>query len=434
MKMDKATTSAILGTILGLAAGVGGMMLFGPARDDGRAEELALRVSQMQHQLDDHVSDRDELAAQLAAARLEADANRSFAEDVARLSREKAEEQQRADALQTRLDAQQSDGGEERRQLAARVERLEKLLMDNGIYDFLTDEEIAEHRSRLAAEFETAFAGRNKRGALDALWKIQALGPRAYDTAIELWSKVAHDFGMGENWSRGPGTLGLTFQEFTSLITQWGLIEKGLTDPNVDDTFRINAIYAAPWWSSEDASKRSRLVGSILLTSSGADTRAATEALRDIDDPLTVQFLADYVAQNRDNPQGRIFAITILAGKNTDAAWAAIADAAQHDSDESVRQHAQAQLDARHVTVAGVRITTVVAESQAALAGIKVGDIVTHYNGVRVKTIQEIVSERDKVGPEESVKVVVRRGTEDLTLTLGPGQIGINGVAVAPKE
>jgi membrane-associated protease RseP (regulator of RpoE activity) len=218
------------------------------------------------------------------------------------------------------------------------------------------------------------------------------------------------------------------------MISQWGLVEKGLTDPESGGDFRIYSIYATPWWSSEDSGKRARLVGGVLLNSSGYESRAAAEALRDINDPTTVQYLADYVAQNRDNPEGRKFAITILAGKDTDAAWAAIADAAQHDNDESVRKHAQDQLDGRNVAVAGVRITSVGAESQGALAGIKVGDILTHYNETRVKTIQDIITARDAVGEGESVKVVVRRGAQDLTLTLGPGQIGINGVAVAPKE
>lgn len=431
--MDKATTSAILGTILGLAAGVGGMVFFGPARDDGLSEELTQQVSNRDSEIADLQSRLDEALSNAEAARKIADASKGFADDVARLSREKAEESKRAEELQKRLDASQSDGGEERRQMEARIERLEKLLMDNGIYDFLTDEEVAEHRARLAADFETAFAGRNKRAALEALWKIQALGPRAYDTAIELWRKAAHDYGLNP-FGQGPGELGLNFQEYTTLITNWGMIEKGLTDPSVGDDFRIAAIYASPWFSGTEPASRARLVGGVLLNSSGYESRAAAEALRDIDDPTSVQFLADYVAQNRDNPEGRKFAITILAGKDTDPAWAAIADAAQHDNDESVKKHAQDQLDARNVPVAGVRITSVGAESQAALAGIKVGDIMTHYNEARVKTIQDIITARDAVGEGESVKVVVRRGTQDLTLTLGPGQIGINGVAVAPKE
>lgn len=431
--MDKATTSAILGTILGLAAGVGGMVFFGPARDDGRSEELAQQIENRDGEIDDLRDKLDQALKDNEAARKAAEANKGFADDVARLTQEKGDERKRANELQAQLDSMQADGGEERRQMLARIERLEKLLMDNGIYDFLSDAELAAHQQRLAAEFETAFGGRNKRAALDALWKVQALGPRAYDTAIELWRKMAADYGLNP-FGQGPGEMGMTFQEYAGLISQWGLVEKGLTDPNAGDDFRIYSIYATPWWSSEDLAKRARLVGRTLLNSSGYESRAAAEALRDINDPTTVQFLADYVGQNRDNPDGRKFAITILAGKDTDAAWAAIEDASKHDSDESVRKHAQDTLDARNVSIAGVRVTSVGAESQAALAGIKVGDIMTHYNETRVKTIQEIINARDEVGPEESVKIVVRRGTEDLTLTLGPGQIGINGVAVAPKD
>lgn len=430
--MDKATTAAVLGTILGLAAGVAGMLAFGP-RDDGRNEEHEHRVATLDADLQTQKQEMEGLRKQLADANRKAESAGSFADELDRAAREKAEAQQRAEALKKELDALKGSSAEEQRQNAARIAELERILSENGITEHLSDEVVAERMEKLEATFNTAFGGRDKKGSMEALWQLQALGPRAYDKSIELWRKMAEDYGLNP-FGQGPNTLGLQFQDYVSLISSWGLVQTALTDPEMASDFRIAAIYAAPWWASQDPGERARLVGAVLLRSSGYESRAAMDALRDIDSPESVRYLIDYLAQNRDNPAGRKQAIDTLAGKGTPEALAAIEDAAKHDVDETVRAHAHSALEASKVSIAGVRITTVGADSQGALAGIKVGDIMTHYNGVRVKTIAEIIAARDAAPADSSVKVIVRRGNEDLTLTLAPGPIGINGVAVAPKE
>lgn len=430
--MDKATTAAVLGTILGLAAGVAGMLAFGP-RDEGRSEEHEHRIATLDTDLKKQQQESEDLRRQLAAANRKAESASNFASELDRAAREKADAQQRAEALKKELDDLKGRSAEDQRQNAARIAELERILSEHDITEHLTDEVVAERMKNLEADFNTAFGGRNKKNAMEALWAMQALGPRAYDKSIELWRKVAEDFGLNP-FGQGPNTLGLQFQDYVSLISSWGLVYTALTDPEMAADFRIAAPYAAPWWANQDPAERARLVGGVLLRSSGYESRAAMEALRDIDSPESVRYLIDYLAQNRDNPAGRKQAIDVLAGKATPEAMAAIEDAAKHDVDESVRAHAQAALESAKVTIAGLRITSVGADSQAALAGIKVGDIMTHYNGVRVKTIAEIIAARDAAEPGQSVKVIVRRGSEDLTLTLAPGPIGINGVAVAPKE
>lgn len=430
--MDKATTAAVLGTILGLAAGVAGMLAFGP-RDDGRSEEQEHRVATLDADLKKQQQEMEELRKQLTDANRKAESAGSFADELDRAARDKSDAQQRAETLKKELDALKGSSAEEQRQNAARIAELERILSENGITEHLSDEVVAERMQKLEATFNTAFGGRDKKGAMESLWQLQALGPRAYDKSIELWRKMAEDYGLNP-FGQGPNTLGLQFQDYVSLISSWGLVQTALTDPDMAADFRIAAIYAAPWWASQDPGERARLVGAVLLRSSGYESRAAMEALRDIDSPESVRYLIDYLAQNRDNPAGRKQAIDTLAGKGTPEALAAIEDAAKHDVDESVRAHAQSALEASKVSIAGVRITTVGADSQGALAGIKVGDIMTHYNGVRVKTIAEIIAARDAAPADSSVKVIVRRGNEDLALTLAPGPIGINGVAVAPKE
>ncbi len=410
------------------------MLLFGGPKDDGRAEEQQHRIASLETDQKKHESEIDDLRKQLEEANRKAKAGADFADELEDKTRAKGEAEDRAKKVQAELNDLKLKTDEQARQDRARIEKLEGVLAEHGITEHLSDEELAQRINKLETAFQTAFNGKDKTAAMTALWDIQKLGPRAYDKAIELWLKIAGDYGLGENWGKGPGTLGLNMQEYTSLIREWGLVEKGLTDPDQGADFRINAIYSAPWWNSEDAGKRATLVGNLLLSSKGYEAFASIDALRDINSPTSVRYLGDYVAQNRDNAAYRIKALTTLAGKDTAQAWAAIEDAAKNDQDESVRKHAQQLLDGREVSVAGIRITSVGQDSQGALAGIKVNDILTHYNGVRVKSISEVITARDAVGEGQSVKIIVRRGAEDVTLTLGPGQIGINGVSVAPKD
>jgi hypothetical protein len=433
--MDKATTAAILGTIIGLAAGVFGMVFFGPDRGDDQA--LA-RVSTLQSELDRAADELANAQRALDEERRGREAECRAAADIARQHDEssaaRADEREELVALRDELHALKTGRAEDKRQADARIRELYAVLEKHGIVDHLSEAEIRQRIESAEQSFRGAFDTLNKKDAMQALWDMQKLGPLAYDTAIELWRLMAADFGIGENWGRGPGKLGMNRQEFVSLISSFALIERGLTDPDVALDFRINAIYGAPWWSSEDPEKRAALVGNLLLGASGFEARAAVESLRDMNAPSTVRYLSDFLAQNTNDPAARTMAVRVLAAKNTDEGWAAVEKAAQSDSDPGVRQAAQESLGQRNPTAEGLLITFVGPDSQAALAGIKVGDILTHYNGVKVRTVQEVIAARDQAPAGQAVPVVVRRGSSDVTLTLGPGQIGINGVPVTPKE
>lgn len=433
--MDKATTASVLGTILGLAAGIMGMLMFAPPADDGEMEE---RLAAVARERDDAMAERDAASKALGA---EVDKRKQWEETSGELAAEleskansKGDFEADAKKWKDDYDRLKRESDEADRQASARIDKLEDLLEDNGILSHLSDEEIAARVAELETAFNTAFTGKDKKAALQALWDLQKLGPNAYDKAIEVWRTMAEDYGLGEMWGRGPNELGMTFQEYTSLITNFGLVEHGLTDPNVDADFRISSIYALPWWSSEDTSKRAELAGNILGQAQGYEAQAAVDALKDIADPSTARYLGDYVTSNTDNPDARRAAIMALAQKNTDYGWAAIKDAAENDPDPSVKAAAQSALNQQDPPVAGVLITQVLPEYQAALAGIKVGDIMTHYNGVRVKALNDINVAKQAVPEGQAVEIIVRRGEGDVTLTLGSGMIGINGVAVTPEN
>jgi hypothetical protein len=330
-------------------------------------------------------------------------------------------------------DALKAASDEELRKRNARIDSLKEILEENGIFEYLTDEEIAERVTGLKTTFETAFTGKDKNAAMQAIWDMQKLGPKAYDDVIELWQKMADDYGL-DPWGQGPGTMGMTMQEYISLVTKFGLIEYGLTKADGNPNFRVNALYGLPWWTSEDAGKRAKLAGDTLGRSQGYEAQAAIDALKNISDPSTARYLTDYLASNTDNPKARIDAINALAQKNTDAGWAAIKDAAENDPDPDVKTAAQTALYQKDAKVAGILVTQVLDNYQAAIAGIKKGDILTHYNGERIKTMAELAEAKSKVAEGQSVQVVVDRGGKEVTLTLGSGMIGINGINVAPKD
>lgn len=436
--MDKATTGAVLGTILGLLAGIAGMYLFGTARDAATERDL------LEEKLAGHQDERTALQAQIDKLkaeidRLKSDADRArestkgIADGYDKLSEDKASAEARARELKQELDKLKGGSAESVRQSEARIAELEKLLEENGILAHLSPEEIQRRMTLHKDAFELAFSTKDKKATLNALREMQKLGPAAYDASIAMWKKVAEDFGMNP-FGQGPGTLGLNFQEYTSLISSYGLLQKGLTDPNVDGAFRIASLYSVPWWTSESGADRAKLVGDLLQTTKGYESNVAIEALRDIQDPSSIRYLSEYLARNTDDAPARMSAVTALQQKNTTESWAAIEHAAKNDPDEKVRRHAQAALAARDVTVEGVLITWVGENSQGSLAGIKVNDILTHYNGTRCKTLEDINRAKQSVAPDQTVTVIVNRAGEEVSLQLGPGTIGINGQAVAPKK
>ena len=120
--------------------------------------------------------------------------------------------------------------------------------------------------------------------------------------------------------------------------------------------------------------------------------------------------------------------------KDTDEAWVAIESAAQNDTDPEVKAAAARALNRGNAEVAGLQVTWVGKNSQASLAGIKVNDIMTKYNGKKVRNLGDLSDAKKSVKDGQSVKVVLYRDGKYITLTIGPGQIGINGTEVKPKK
>jgi serine protease Do len=69
----------------------------------------------------------------------------------------------------------------------------------------------------------------------------------------------------------------------------------------------------------------------------------------------------------------------------------------------------------------GAEVTSVAADSPAAKAGIKEGDVVLEYNGEAVESVAQLTRMVEETPPDRQVKIVVWRngGTQTLTATIG---------------
>lgn len=70
----------------------------------------------------------------------------------------------------------------------------------------------------------------------------------------------------------------------------------------------------------------------------------------------------------------------------------------------------------------GVRLDEITANRSAYLAGIKEGDIVTEFDGVPIRTPEELSARVLRAIPRSTVKVVVLRGTEQLEIPVTMGK------------
>ena len=66
----------------------------------------------------------------------------------------------------------------------------------------------------------------------------------------------------------------------------------------------------------------------------------------------------------------------------------------------------------------GVLVDSVTPASPAYKAGVERGDIIIKFNNVRVKTFEELNSEKNKYKPGDKVTMTVSRDGKELTLEL----------------
>ncbi|MCC6574586.1 MAG: HEAT repeat domain-containing protein [Planctomycetes bacterium] len=435
----KNSITTIVVAIIACLAGAAGMYQFGASKaGQQKTGELESAIGTLSQERDAARDENTRLKADLDRLKNKSGSEKIAATEIAaetdRLAREKGEANERADRAEAALHKLKQAGAETELQLKAELEGKDKksadyaaILEKYGIFEHLTPEEIKARIDENDGLFKRAFELKDKEGVIKAIAALQKLGPLAYDKTIEMWMKVAEDYGTGMNWGKGKRELGLSDPDMYTLISNWDLIKYSITNESTPSTFRISSIYGLPYRASVPAEERAKIAGEALGAAKGYDAFAAITALNEIEDKSTVGYLVKYVETYSENTMARENAISALGAKNTPEAWATIEKIAANDPDEKVKAAAQAQLIKKTAKGPGVLITNVFPNSQAALAGVKVGDVLVSYNGKEIRSMGDITEAKKTVADGQTAEMIVKRGEERVTLTIGSGTIGING-------
>ena len=83
--------------------------------------------------------------------------------------------------------------------------------------------------------------------------------------------------------------------------------------------------------------------------------------------------------------------------------------------------------------IVGLRIVDFVDVSALQTAGAQLGDIITHYDGTRIESLDHLLSLRDALEKDE-VAVILRRGADEVTVNIPKGMLGAYLQAVAVEH
>jgi hypothetical protein len=81
----------------------------------------------------------------------------------------------------------------------------------------------------------------------------------------------------------------------------------------------------------------------------------------------------------------------------------------------------------------GLKIVSFVEYSALEMAGAQVGDVITHYNGIKLESLDHLLTLRDGFEQDE-VEVVLRRGVEEIKVIIPRGLLGAQLQEIAPEH
>lgn len=83
--------------------------------------------------------------------------------------------------------------------------------------------------------------------------------------------------------------------------------------------------------------------------------------------------------------------------------------------------------------ILGLKITGFVEKSNLKNAGAQEGDIVTHYNGIKIDSLAQLLMLRDQL-KQDTVDVVLKRGVEEVKVRIPKGMLGANLSEIVPDH
>ena len=179
-----------------------------------------------------------------------------------------------------------------------------------------------------------------------------------------------------------------------------------MLDPDASDSY-----------SSGDNEKASRLPSKPSQKPSAEAQRLATEAATKVHDALQ---RADTLARAKQAADAEALALSQVSEKQIQDAQKLL-KTLKPRLGLAIEQSRASQKGQN-----GVKVTGVISESSAELAGFQVGDIIMLLNGVRVHSNQVFIAEQKRIKPGDDMHMTIRRKDRELDIIARMGAVGYN--------
>lgn len=274
----------------------------------------------------------------------------------------------------------------------------------------------------IKAKFDKAFAKNDGEKVMQYLRELIALGPEAYNIAVNLWRKINQD-----HW--GDNKLNLTRQQLQMTIAEVNFVKWALANNTIDHGIRRNAIFILPYLDPKSAP--TVLSSALAVEKDGDLKRQFIRSLGDFKNKDSEKVLLDILYKENNLSMAREI-IDSLSGYHSDEVTKALTTFTS-STDQNIADSARIALIAQNSPVNGYVVTRLNRSSQAEKGGIKKGDIILGYNNQPVKNGWVLGDLIGKTSAKDTVTVTIYRNGSLLTLTLKGGRLGLDGRTVRTR-
>jgi len=198
-----------------------------------------------------------------------------------------------------------------------------------------------------------------------------------------------------------------------------------------DAAFRRFAARELAWTSADDPA--AVLAKQLLVEKDPSVARQLAGTLIECPDAARLQDLQAAAAAQTD-ARTRWTIVQAIDAIPGDDALRALQALEGSETNKNVQQEIDVAVKTRSATAAGYLVTSVAPNSQAAGAGMRVGDIIATYGGQPIDSEQDLMKAKGTVPKGQPVVVGIVRDGQTITVTLAGGQIGIDGRFVKPRS
>ncbi|NUQ34482.1 MAG: PDZ domain-containing protein [Planctomycetaceae bacterium] len=425
--MDKLLAGLLVGVFGGAALGT---FVFGPLMNPAQMDENHPVRKQFENEL---ATERNKVTeAQRKAATLE-QKNRELKNDAEAADRTLQTEREQYEIL-----------ANEKASLLGEVEALRQKTrnLPSVAEPVLTPEQREAQRQQNIARAQAAHAavksaieGGDKKAVLAAMKELLATGPDGYEEYFQAYMAVS---AVGNPWDNdSTNSLGVNIHEYGQLMSDEAC-NYALANVNGDvpDGVRVSAAWHY-FFSSQAKGKSTDdmmalLVGLLKSTTDEEMIETVVVMFSFLKDPACIPHL-DQVASNVAYSQKlRVLATDRFKDYDTPDVVVILKRLAL-DPNEGVKSKAKSILVKFDPPITGFYVVDLYPGQQAAVAGILEGDIVTSFNGQPVTDMASIAQLQKNAPSDQAVTVEVYRNGATIPVTVAPGELGINGVAVTKK-